>query len=83
MTFKERVQEVVKNIPKGKTMSYKQVAAAAGNPNAYRAVGTVMSQNFNPDIPCHRVIGSDGTLRGYNGGGTSAKHARLKAEGAI
>jgi methylated-DNA-[protein]-cysteine S-methyltransferase len=67
-TFSDRVKEVVKKIPRGKTMSYKEVALLAGNPCASRAVARIMSQNFNPDIPCHRVIRTDGGMGGYNVG---------------
>lgn len=67
MSFKDSVYAVVKNIPMGKTMSYKEVAAAAGSPNAFRAVGNILNKNKDPDIPCHRVIKSDGTAGGYNG----------------
>ena len=82
-TFTERVRDVVRNIPKGTTMTYQEVARRAGAPNATRAVGTVMAHNFDPKIPCHRVIRSDGTLGNYNRGGTSAKRTLLIAEGAI
>lgn len=83
ITFADRVREVVRHIPKGRTMSYAQVAAAAGSPNASRAVGNIMSHNFDPDVPCHRVIRADGTPGGYNGGGTGAKIRRLRQERAI
>jgi O-6-methylguanine DNA methyltransferase len=63
--FKQKVLEVVRKIPKGKTLSYKQVAERAGNPKAYRAVGNILNKNYNPRIPCHRVIRSDGKLGGY------------------
>ena len=66
--FAEEVLKIVQRIPKGKTLSYKQVAYLAGNPGAARAVGAIMRVNKNPEIPCHRVIRSDGTLGGYNGG---------------
>lgn len=66
--FKEKVLKVVKGIKRGKVMTYKEVAIKAGNPKAYRAVGNVLSKNFNPQIPCHRVIRSDGKLGGYNRG---------------
>jgi O-6-methylguanine DNA methyltransferase len=62
--FKTRVCAVVAKIPKGKTLSYKQVAALAGNPKAYRAVGNLMHKNKNPEVPCHRVIKSDGSPAG-------------------
>ncbi|MEK7556390.1 MAG: MGMT family protein [Patescibacteria group bacterium] len=63
-----RVLEVVKKIPAGKTMTYGEVAEAAGRPGAARAVGNIMNRNYNTDIPCHRVIRSDGKLGGYNRG---------------
>lgn len=81
ITFADRVRSVVRQIPKGKTFTYKQVAALAGNPNAFRAVGNIMSHNHDPDVPCHRVVKSDGTPGGYNGGGIEQKRARLRAEG--
>ncbi|MFQ5517313.1 MAG: methylated-DNA--[protein]-cysteine S-methyltransferase [Acidimicrobiia bacterium] len=63
------IYEVVAGIPPGQTMTYGEVAAAAGRPGAARAVGAAMASNpFAPVIPCHRVVGSDGTLRGYAGG---------------
>ena len=83
MTFADKVREVVKKIPRGKTMTYKQVAAKAGNPKAARAVGAVMRTNYDPKIPCHRVILSDGSLGSYNRGGPKKKRAILIAEGAI
>ena len=67
--FQLRVWQVLRTIPYGKTWSYKQVATAAGNPKASRAVG--MANNRNPIaiiIPCHRVIGANGRLVGYAGG---------------
>ncbi len=67
MAFKERVLAIVRGIPRGKTMSYGHVAAAAGSPNAARAVGVIMSHNTDTTIPCHRVIKADGTPGGYNG----------------
>jgi len=67
MSFKQAVEAVVKNIPRGKTLSYKQVAFAAGRPNAARAVGQIMAHNSDLSIPCHRVIRSDGKAGGYNG----------------
>ena len=66
--FKEKVLEVVAGIPKGETRSYKEVARLAGRPGAYRAVGNILNKNYNPNIPCHRVIRSDGKLGGYNRG---------------
>lgn len=67
-SFKERVLNIVKNIPKGKTLTYKEVAKLAGNEKAYRSVGNILNKNYNPKIPCHRVIRSDGKIAGYNRG---------------
>ena len=67
--FREKVLEVVRKIPKGKTATYKEVAVLAGRPPSFaRAVGSILSKNYNPEIPCHRVIRSDGKLGGYNRG---------------
>ena len=66
--FKEKIFKVVRKIPKGKTATYKEVAVLAGRPRAWRAVGNILNKNFNPDIPCHRVIRSDGKTSGYNRG---------------
>lgn len=68
MTFKEKVYAVVRRIPRGKTMTYMQVARAVGSPRAYRAVGNILNKNYDPAIPCHRVVRSDGTAGGYNKG---------------
>jgi methylated-DNA-[protein]-cysteine S-methyltransferase len=62
-TFSDKVRDIVRKIPKGKTMTYKAVAAKAGNPKAARAVGAIMRMNYDPSIPCHRVIASDGRGR--------------------
>lgn len=59
---------VVRTIQRGHTMTYKEVAQAAGNPRAARAVGAIMRTNYDPSIPCHRVVRSDGTPGGYNRG---------------
>ncbi len=80
--FTERVYKVVKSIPKGETLSYGGVAKRAGNPGASRAVGTLMKNNFDKTVPCHRVIKSDGSLGNYNrSGGTEAKRRMLLKEG--
>lgn len=82
MNFKEQVFSIVKKIPKGKVLTYKEVAKRIGKPSAYRAVGNVLNKNFNPQIPCHRVIRSDGKLGGYNRG-LRAKLLKLKSEGYV
>jgi methylated-DNA-[protein]-cysteine S-methyltransferase len=79
-TFAEKVRTIVRKIPKGKTMTYKEVATKAGNPKAARAVGAVMRSNYDPSIPCHRVIASDGTMRAYNRGGIERKQEMLFEE---
>jgi len=78
--FQRSVWKALQDIPYGKTRSYKQIAQAIGNPKACRAVG--MANNKNPIwilIPCHRVIGTDGSLTGY-GGGIEMKKKLLKLE---
>lgn len=79
-TFSDRVRRVVAKIPAGETLSYGEVARRAGNAKAARAVGAVMSKNFDPQIPCHRVVGSNGAMRGYNRGGVDAKRSILARE---
>ena len=79
-SFSDKVRDIVRKIPKGKTMTYKEVAARAGNPKAARAVGAVMRTNYDPSIPCHRVISSDGSMGGYNRGGVERKREILFEE---
>lgn len=74
-SFTEKVLFVVRDIPKGKTLSYKEVAILAGSPGAARAVGNIMARNHNPEIPCHRVIKSNGETGGYNRGHDAKKKA--------
>lgn len=82
MAFRERVFAVVRRIQTGKTLTYKQVATAAGRPKAYRAVGNILNKNDDTAIPCHRVIRSDGKTGGYNQG-EKRKAERLLEEGAF
>jgi len=80
--FADDVRSVVRGIPKGQTLSYGEVAAAAGYPGAARAVGTIMANNFDETVPCHRVIRADGTPGRYNReGGEEAKRKKLRVEG--
>lgn len=81
-SFTEKVLAIVKKIPKGKTMTYALVARRAGSPEAYRAVGSILKKNFDPAIPCHRVIKSDGSLGAYNRG-AQEKARKLREEMAI
>ncbi len=71
--FRNKVFAVVKKIAPGHTLTYKQVATRAGNPLASRAVGAILKTNYDPTIPCHRVVRSDGSMGGYNRGLTRKK----------
>jgi O-6-methylguanine DNA methyltransferase len=80
--FQFRVWQAIASIPYGETLSYADVALAAGNPNAYRAAGTACGANrIVILIPCHRVIGSDRGLHGF-GGGLDTKVWLLRHENA-
>ena len=72
-SFTTHVYEIVRSIPKGKTLTYKEVAILAGSPKAVRAVGNALNKNYDPSIPCHRVIRSDGKTGGYNRGAEAKK----------
>jgi len=78
--FGEKVYRIVKKIPKGKVLTYKEVARRAGKPKSYRAVGNILNKNYDLEIPCHRVIRSDGKIGGYNRGVVN-KRKILKKEG--
>ena len=78
--FSDKVLRVVKTISKGEVLSYGEVAKRAGNSRAFRAVGNILSRNFDRKIPCHRVICADGKPGGYNRG-VEAKIKILKSEG--
>lgn len=80
--FRRAVLEECACIPAGETRSYGWLAGRVGRPRAARAVGRVMATNPWPlFVPCHRVVGGDGSLHGY-GGGLPMKDALLRAEGA-
>ena len=79
-SFRARVLAVVSRIPEGYVLSYRDVAQRAGNPKAARAVGSILKTNYDPKIPCHRVIRSDGNLGGHNRG-VARKQKLLKKEG--
>lgn len=76
-TFQKKVYRIVGRIPKGKTLTYRQVAKLAGRSRAFRAVGNILNKNWGLNIPCHRVVRSDGAIGGYNKG---AKKKRLLLE---
>jgi methylated-DNA-[protein]-cysteine S-methyltransferase len=81
--FQKRVWEELRRIPVGTTLSYRDLAVAIGQPSAFRAVALANARNpVALAIPCHRVIGSDGTLVGY-GGGLPRKRWLLEHEGAL
>ncbi|NTV55035.1 MAG: MGMT family protein [Candidatus Moranbacteria bacterium] len=82
-SFREEVFSIVSAIPKGTTMSYGEVARRAGFPGAARAVGSLMRKNFDPSVPCHRVIRFDGRLGEYNRGGEDVKRKLLEKEGVL
>jgi len=79
--FQQRVWAALRRIPVGTTVSYSELAREIGDPDAVRAVGTANGSNPVPVIiPCHRVIGADGSLTGY-GGGLERKRWLLVHEG--
>lgn len=81
--FMQSVWKQVGNIPYGGTSTYRDIAVAAGNPRAVRAVGMANHRNPLPlFIPCHRVVGSNGSLTGYRGG-LVLKQALLELEGGF
>ena len=80
--FQRAVWLALREIPAGQTISYGQLAARLGRPRAVRAVGAANGANPLPIVlPCHRVVGSDGSLTGY-GGGVERKTWLLRHEGA-
>jgi len=81
--FQIKVWKALKKIKKGKVKTYKEVAMAINRPKAARAVANACAKNpYAPEVPCHRVIRSDGTLGGFSSpGGTKTKKKMLKREG--
>jgi methylated-DNA-[protein]-cysteine S-methyltransferase len=81
--FQKKVLLAVLNIPRGEVRSYSWVAAKAGSPGASRAVGQVLAINpYAPEVPCHRVIASGGSIGGYSKG-LARKRRLLKQEGVV
>ena len=80
--FQVLVWKEILKIPYGETRTYKEIAQAIGKPNSSRAVANACGKNpYAPDIPCHRVIRTDGKLGGYSGvGGVKMKEKLLKIE---
>lgn len=83
LSFRDKIYELARQIPKGKVATYGQLAELAGSPGAARAVGMCMKTNPNaPYTPCHRVVASNGKLTGYSAGdGLKTKMQMLKEEG--
>ncbi len=79
--FNEKVLSIVSAIPTGSVLTYSQVATKATRPGASRAVGSIMAKNQDKNIPCHRVVRSDGSIGMYNGLRGKSKEAILKKEG--
>ena len=79
-TFRRRVIAAVRRIPAGRVATYGDIAALAGSPRAWRAVGNIMRRCGERGVPCHRVIGSGGALGGY-GGNLEMKRQLLRIEG--
>lgn len=83
--FFDNVYRELLKVPAGKVLTYGELAARAGSPRAYRAVGQAMASNpLGPLVPCHRVVRSDGSLGGYSAeGGVSVKRRLLEREGVV
>ena len=80
MSFSQKVWALTARVPQGKVVTYADIARKL-NSRAYRAVGNALNHNpFAPQVPCHRVVGSDGSLTGF-AGGLNAKERMLKDEG--
>ena len=81
--FQQKVWSELLNIPRGTTITYQELAKRIGKPKAVRAVANAVGKNpCAPDVPCHRVVRSDGSLGGYSApGGIQKKISLLKKEG--
>lgn len=80
MSFNERVWALTARVPRGRVTTYGEIAHKLGT-QAYRAVGNAMNRNpYAPDVPCHRVVGSNGSLTGF-AGGLPKKKKMLRQEG--
>ena len=82
MSFNQKVWALTARIPAGKVVTYRQIAEALGT-KGYRAVGNALNRNpYAPAVPCHRVVGSDGSLTGF-AGGLDMKRRLLTEEGVL
>lgn len=80
--FQKSVYNIVKSIRRGQTITYSDVAKLVGSPGVARAVGNALNKNYDSNVPCHRVIRSDGKVGGYNRG-TDIKRKLLQKEGVF
>jgi methylated-DNA-[protein]-cysteine S-methyltransferase len=81
MNFSQKVWAMTARIPAGQVATYGQIARALGRPGAGRAVGNALRRNpYAPQVPCHRVVGADGSLTGF-AGGLPMKQRLLASEG--
>ena len=81
--FQQKIYIVTAKILKGQVATYRSIAVLVDRPQASRAVAQALAQNFDPKIPCHRVVRSDGFIGGYNRGGTNQKAKLLRSEGVL
>jgi len=81
--FQQKVWKALKSIPRGEVRTYTQIAVQIGRPKSARAVANACASNpYAPEVPCHRVVRSDGGLGGYSGtGGVEQKRLLLSEEG--
>ncbi len=83
MSFAEEVYSILRKVPRGKVCTYQEIAKAIGKPNSWRAVGNALNKNpYAPEVPCHRVVRSNGELGGF-AYGQSEKIKRLREEGVL
>ena len=81
MSFNEKVWALCAQVPRGRVTTYSEIARRLGS-KGFRAVGNALNKNpYSPDVPCHRVIGANGSLTGY-GGGLPTKSWLLSLEGS-
>jgi len=81
--FQQKVWEALRTIPRGEVRTYTDIAIQIGHPSSARAVANACGKNpYAPEVPCHRVIRSDGSIGGYSAeGGAEKKRAMLREEG--
>ena len=81
--FQQKVWAALRTIPRGEVRTYTDIAVQIGHPSSVRAVANACGKNpYAPEVPCHRVIRSDGSIGGYSAeGGSEKKRAMLREEG--